>query len=93
MLLRNIDGRTNCVNCDGIGCLTLDKKSILDDETLMCLFFKPMFANIVVTLKYAYSMLGIFPGYIARLRVLFSVDCCIRLLAVCDQTNLQQDCQ
>lgn len=73
------------------GCL--DKKSILDDETLMCLVFKPMFANIVVTLKYAYSMLGIFPGYIARLRVLFSVDCCIRLLAVCDQTNLQQDCQ
>lgn len=84
MLLRNIDGRINCVNCDGIGCLILDKKLILDDEIFMCFFFKLMFVNIVVILKYVYLMLGIFLGYIVRLRVLFVVDCCIRLLVVCD---------
>lgn len=52
MLLRNIDGRINCVSCDGIGCLILDKKLILDDEIFMCFFFKLMFVNIVVILKY-----------------------------------------
>lgn len=52
MLLCNIDGWINCVNCDGIGCLILDKKLILDDEIFMCFFFKLMFVNIVVILKY-----------------------------------------